>query len=358
MRIIFESDPNWYPGKNAENAQKRGAKVKFTPQKRRAIAKAAMALKRTGAEPTAAAVLARCPAAGTNPATGQAFDLKLIRDVFRTKCYDLDPSCPWGRHQPLSKTAMPGWLEKQRQAWAKDVLALEHTSGWYYRHCIWMDPCSTIVPASPRAVFDHTQANKGKGPRWMSKDAQTYSRNLRAAPYGGKQASWGDLRVWWFVVLTRGKVRLPVLGEEWTQNGEGMARMVAKLPALLDSVVAGEAKPRVIFTDRGPGFYQGSQGTIVLKYKGALAKHGFRSFAGEDAKWQPPDIADSLPHETVAAWVRKYFRSHPVKWIADQPKNRANFVASLKECEKHINRKYNVKSLCHCFPRHGLRSHI
>ena len=33
-----------------------------------------------------------------------------------------------------------------------------------------------------------------------------------------------------------------------------------------------------------------------------------RTFAGEDAKWQPPDLADVFMHETVASWVRQYFK--------------------------------------------------
>ena len=33
-------------------------------------------------------------------------------------------------------------------------------------------------------------------------------------------------------------------------------------------------RPRVVFTDRGPGLYQGSHGTTCHKYAEALAKHG------------------------------------------------------------------------------------
>ena len=55
----MEADPDWYPGKTAENGEKPGAKKLFTPQKQQAVANCAMALKREMKEPTAAAVKAR-----------------------------------------------------------------------------------------------------------------------------------------------------------------------------------------------------------------------------------------------------------------------------------------------------------
>jgi hypothetical protein len=352
LRATFDSDPHWYPGKQDENAQKPGPKKKFTEAKQNAVARAAMALKEGGIEPTAATVIARCPNAAINPDTGKAFDEKLVLEVFRTKCYDLDPSRPWARMQPLSKTALPDWLEKFRCQWGRAVLREERPAGWYSRNVIWMDPCSTIIPSSLRAVFDAAQANKGRGPRWQSKDARIYSRNLRSSPYAGKQAQWGDKRVWWFVVFTRGQVRLPIMKDEWQQNAEGMATMVHLLPKLLDSICGDDAKPRVVFTDRGPGLYQTSHGTICGKYKEALTKNNFRPFAGEDASWQPPDIADLLLHESVAAGVRKYFRGQPLKWThGNQDKNYETFVQRMQECEKHLNDHHNLQRLSVSFPK-------
>jgi hypothetical protein len=352
LRDTFDEDPQWYPGKTEESAAKPGPKPKFTEHKKLAVSRAAMSLKMQGVEPTAAAVVARCPRAATNPDTGKAFDEKLILDVFKTKCYDLDPSNSWGRIQPLSKTAMPSWLEKQRCVWAAKLLKEEERPpSWYDRHCIWMDPCSTIIPSSPRAIFDHSHANSGRGPRWMSKDARIYSRNLRPAPYAGKQAHWGDLRVWWFMVFARGKVRLVIMKDDWTQTAAGMATMVGQLPKLLENMFGDAPKPRVMFTDRGPGFYQGSHGTVCRAYKKALDDHGFRPFAGDNASWQPADIADLLLHESVAAGIRKYFRGNPIKWIDNQAKNYEVFTARLKACEKHINQHHNLSSLSLSFPK-------
>ena len=61
--------------------------------------------------------------------------------------------------------------------------------------------------------------------RWISKDAKMYSRNLRAVPYAGKQKQWGDKKVWWFMILARGKVSLQMMPLGWEQTGAGMAEV-------------------------------------------------------------------------------------------------------------------------------------
>ena len=131
-----------------------------------------------------------------------------------------------------------------------------------------------------------------------------------------------------------------------------MATLVHQLPSILNKMLGSEtAKPRVIMTDRGPSLYHGSQGTIVGAYREALTSQGFRPFAGDDGKWQPPDLADLFMHETVAAWVRKYFRKHPVSKISDLKTNRAAVAEGLRACEKHINKEYEVAALCASMPR-------
>ena len=71
------------------------------------------------------------------------------------------------------------------------------------------------------------------------------------------------------------------------------------------------AKPRWCFTDRGPGFYNSRTGEIVQAYHAALKRNGFRALAGADGTSQPADLADYFLHETVVAWVRKWFKKHP-----------------------------------------------
>ena len=94
---------------------------------------------------------------------------------------------------------------------------------------------------------------------------------------------------------------------------------------VLRQMCGARAPPRFVFSDRGPGFYNASTGAIVGAYKDALTKNKLKPFAGEDASWQPSDLADLFMHETAAAWVRKYFQACPIE-----------------KCEKH----HEVRALC------------
>ena len=185
----------------------------------------------------------------------------------------------------------------------------------------------------------------------MSPDAKTRSRNLRASPYAGKQARFGDKRLWWFVVLARGKVSFVTMDDGWQQTGEGIAAFVAMLADTLKAMLGNDAQlPRTICSDRGPGFYQASTGHIVGAYKEAAQAYGFRPYAGDDASAQPPDIPDVLPHETAVGWARTFFKKHPVRkggGVADMERQ---FQAVLHDCAEYINANYDVAGLCRAFP--------
>ena len=352
LHKILKKDQTWHPGKMKPDAKKRGPKVKFTIAKQKLVARSAMALKNSGLEPTVASVLARCGKAANNPETGESFSVPTVTKVFKTLCYDQDPTVPWSFASPFQKTALPPNIIQDRLAWAKKVKAMNKTPAWYFRNCIWVDPCSTVIPAAKRTVFDQQQATKGKGKRWISSDAKKYSRNLRAAPYAGKQKQWADKRAWWFVVVARDKAMLKMMPLDWQQTGAGIAEFVTSLPAMLKAKFRKERfLPKTIVSDRGPGFYQASSGTIVAAYKEALCEHGFETFAGDEAKWQPPDIPDVLIHETVVAWVRSFFRKHPFKQTPRVERNYKLFEKLLKQCERHINKYYDVDGLCRAFPK-------
>ena len=183
--------------------------------------------------------------------------------------------------------------------------------------------------------------------RWCSKGGRKSNRKLRGSKFAGKQKSSGDRRAWWFVVLSRGVVRLKVMAEDWEQTGLGMAEFVGGLPALLNDMLGADAKkPRVCFTDRGPGLYNSLNGEIVGSYHEALQRYGFRSFAGVDGRWQPADLADFFLHEIVVAWVRRYFAKHPAKAHHSVDVNYNRFLERLKACEARTNANYEVTGLC------------
>ena len=81
-----KKDKQWYPGKVKPGAKKRGPKTKFGLAQKQIIANSAMALKKAGAEPTVATVIARCPRAATNPPTRAAFTAPTISKVFSKLC--------------------------------------------------------------------------------------------------------------------------------------------------------------------------------------------------------------------------------------------------------------------------------
>ena len=293
---MLEKDPDWYPGKQTCEAKKRGPKKNFTPQKQQAVANAAMAMKRRGEEPTAPDVKRHCPDATHNPTTGKPITDKYIYGVLKSKCVDEGYELPWGHLNPHRKTALSPEMKKWRCTYARAQKRLGHSPTWYHRNVIYLDPCHTILTDRPRSNFDETQASYGKAKRWMSPDAKAESRNLLASPYATKQSQFGDKKIWWFIMLFRGKVHYEIMGSDWKQAGAGVSLLVARLERILrKNLGAGTPLPRVILSDRGPGLYQSSTGHIVGEYYNAVKQHGFRTYAGTDASQQPPDMPDVCP---------------------------------------------------------------
>ena len=350
-RDIFKEDPDWWPNKTQEERKKPGPKRLRTEAKEEAMASCAMAVKESGIEPTVAEVVQRTKRATLNPKTGQPFTDKYILEVFKRRCHDPGSDKPWAQLHPLQKTALPDWLMVRRDDWGRCELAQERGAGWYYRHCVWVDPCYNILSTSVRQIFDMQKAADGKRKRWASPDCRMYNRNVRSSSSAGKQKQNGDRKLWWFVILVRGRVHIEVVGADWTQTGSGMATLVDRLPQILPKMLGkGALMPRVVVSDRGPGFYQSLTGHIVKAYADALDKNGFRPFAGLDASTQPPDIPDLLLHETAVGWIRNYLRKHPFARSGTLDAQEARLRKLLKQCADHINAHYDVEGLCYRFP--------
>lgn len=351
LQASFRNDPEWHPGKRDEVAAPRGPKRKFTGQKQQAVAKAAMALKQQGVEPTANAIRERCPKATYNEEDDAPFSDNRIYEVLKTQCYDPGSEEPWGQFAPLHRTALSPELKRLRLAWASAQEKEGNPPHWFLRNVIYLDPSHTILTDRMRSNFDEEQAAFGKKKRWMSPDTKGISRNLLAPPYATKQAQYGDKKIWWFIVLFRGYVHFEIMDDTWTQTGAGMSDMVDRLEGILKKRLGRDvALPRIILSDRGPGFYQSSTGHIVGEYHNALKRNGFRSYAGTDAGKQPPDMPDVFPHETAMAWARAYFKKHPLKKGGGVTAMEEQLRTSLKECAAFINSNYDVEGLCSSFP--------
>jgi hypothetical protein len=108
------------------------------------------------------------------------------------------------------------------------------------------------------------------------------------------------------------------------------------------------ALPKIVFTDRGRGFYATSTGKITNMYKQALTDTGMRPFAGEDASDQPGSIGDVLLHETAVAWIRQRLivTTPQQSWKEDHKK----YGERLRDICRYINDNYYVAGLCREFP--------
>ena len=95
--------------------------------------------------------------------------------------------------------------------------------------------------------------------RWVSDGAKQRSRNLQAPKTAKSQASAADTSVWYGLVLVRGKAHGARIDEHCPgETGEGMARFARRLPGILRRRFgsAPGGLPRVVYTDKGKGFYR------------------------------------------------------------------------------------------------------
>jgi len=135
-------------------------------------------------------------------------------------------------------------------------------------------------------------ARKGKK-GWMSEGSQEYSRNLRGSAHVLKQKSGDTEKVWWFPLLVRGKLHVDLLPSTFPgECPEGAATLANMIPSVLNKRFPQSAKPRIVMTDRGKGFYHTANAQMTEEYRAALRAHGLRAFMGENAMKQPGDLQE------------------------------------------------------------------
>ena len=113
-------------------------------------------------------------------------------------------------------------------------------------------------------------------------------------------------------------------------------------------------KPRTLFTDRGPGFYNRNYGTVTGDYEAACRRHRFLLWAGTNAKAgphrQPPDIADVFPHETETPWVRARLCKTALQLRRTWDETPAAFAERMAAVVADINDTCDVRGACSGFP--------
>ena len=192
-------------------------------------------------------------------------------------------------------------------------------------------------------------ARKG-GKGWMSKGSQSNSSNLRRPNSVLKLHSSDTVRLWWLPVLTRGKLHIEILPDNFpgdTEEGAGV--MVQKVRSALNVRFPGGAAPKVLFTDRGNGFYNAGTGGITDTYRAALRTHGLQAFFATDASIQPGQLQELMLHETAVSWMRtRLARTTPRMSWEETPEQ---YGTRLKACAAYINAHHDVQQLCRDLPK-------
>ena len=345
--LRLDDDDDWFPGKSYQESF--GPKPLMTPAKRKQIASTAMDIKKAGDEPSTQAVIAKCPVSTYNPVTRLPFSDASILDVFKTECYDITPENPWCFQRCLQKTWLPPPIRELRLQWAQTELRNLQPPVWYFNNIIWFDPNHTVIPAGAKKAADQSQLYKGTR-RYISNDAKMYSRNLRAPAYAKSQCGWGDRRIRWILLLTRGLIHVEVMPEGWTEDSKGMAMFVERLPGILDRALGKTVpKPKVLFTDRGSAMFTPKTAIVQDAYGAAVEAAGFRLYTGRDASAQPADVADVLLHETAISSFRKLLNKERPK---GQPwkESYVQFRARVRRVVGMCNSKYDFQRLCCEYP--------
>lgn len=343
-----DNDKEWFPGKHSDTH--RGPKRVLEGGKKTGVIQAAKKLFREGKEVTYSAMVSACPKALINPSTGEPVDKKCVFQVFREDIYD-DPNNPedtWDHRPRLSREALDPDQIVKRWNWAKYMSSLVYTAAWYFTHLVWCDLCCSILPRTEAKAAEQTRARKS-GKFWGSKGSQEHSATLRGPKRALKMKSSGTIRVWFVPVLSRGKLHLELLPDAFPGETEaGAAIMVAKVRAALNVRFPNGTAPKVLFTDRGNGFYESNSGKITVGYSKALRKHKLKAFMGANAAVQPGTLQELMLHETSMAWVRDRL----MKTVPRDPCSESvqAYGTRLKEVAAYINTRYDVDGLCRKLP--------
>jgi len=150
-------------------------------------------------------------------------------------------------------------------------------------------------------------------------------------------------------MLTRGKLHIELLPPNFPgETEEGAHIMVAKVKAAVNIRFPGSSPPKVLFTDRGNGFYNPGTGAITNGYRAALRGHQLQAFFPANASIQPGQLQELMLHETAVSWVRDRLKKTLPRRCWEETEEA--YGARLKEAASYINSTHDVEGLCMEFP--------
>jgi len=346
----IDEDRDWFPGKSTQ--EQHGPQSAITPTFQAIVARSAMIRKEQGSEITYPSMVAANPVALLNPDTGEPVGKKRVYSIMRERCYDYedDPEDTWDHSTRLAKWALTDANMRQRWDWALWMQGDGgHSDAWYFSNLVWTDICNTILARTEKRWNEIALAKKrGKG--WQSKKSKMKNINLKGRPESYKQIGRGAVRVWWAPILSRGKLHIEILGTDFPgEKPEGMDIFVGRVRSALNVRFQGQDAPKVLFTDRGQGFYVKNTGTITPQYKAALREHGLKNYYGDSAAVQPGNLQDFLLHETAVSWIR--YREKKTRVLKPWEETLEAYSSRMKKVVQDINDRLDVEGLCRGLPK-------
>ena len=210
----LDEDPQWYPGKSIQKSF--GPASAITPTNQAIVARSAMAMAARGEEPTYRELVANNKRALENPATGEPVSKHRVYTILEERCYD-DPDHPedtWTHSTRSSKKALTSLDIQHRFQWGCYMQGLNWAPGWIFKNIVWTDICNTLLPRSEKRHQQMVLSRKaGKG--WGSAKTKLKSKKMRGKPEDRKMKGYSAIRVYWAPILTRGKLHVEMLGEDF-----------------------------------------------------------------------------------------------------------------------------------------------
>ena len=133
------------------------------------------------------------------------------------------------------------------------------------------------------------------------------------------------------------------------ETEQGAAILAGRVRAALNVRFQGATAPKILFTDRGQGFWNIRTGKITPAFKAALTQHGLKTYYGDDASVQPGKLQEVLLHETAVSWMR--YREGKNRMQRPWEETTAQFGSRLKGIVQDINDSLDVDGLCHALPK-------
>ena len=150
--------------------------------------------------------------------------------------------------------------------------------------------------------------------------------------------------------MSRGKLHIEILGTEFPgENEAGAAVLVDHIRKAVDRRFPGASQPKILFVDRGQGFYEKNHGKITPLFKEALQRNRFKAYYGDNAKAQPGAMHELMLHETAVAWIR--FLEEQTRLKEPWNESLIEYASRMKGIALDINKRHDVDNLCRELPQ-------